>query len=106
MVGSTQPSDAKTWHTFATPLDPKLKRFSIALRAAIPRTPAPLSIRLQRVLHYVEVGQPELSDSTTVYDYLSRTNYAVIDGERSLSEASDLVGDACGEPLYDSAALR
>ena len=97
-------SKAANWRAFASQLHPKLQVFAAALYATIPRTPRPVAVRLTTVLRDVDIGLRELPGSTDLYQYLSATNFAVLHGQQALSEASDLVGDACGAPLYSGPA--
>lgn len=94
------------WDDFAAQLEPKLEQFAIALHVAIPEAPDRVAVRLKNVLREVEIGRRELPNSANVFEYLTRTDNAVLDGEQSLSDASDLVGGACGPPLYDATAIR
>jgi hypothetical protein len=94
-------ADAAAWDAFVAQLGPELQLFADALRAAIPHVPAPLGERLQRVLRHVERGQRELPTSTDLNQYLAATGAAVFMGEQALAEASQLLGTACGPPLYE-----
>jgi hypothetical protein len=89
-------SDRKRWRRFAVQVGPKLAAFDLALRAAIPNTPRPVATRLRRNLRQVEIGRARLTVSRDGWDYFDRTHWAVITGYENLSDASDLVGHACG----------
>jgi hypothetical protein len=88
------------WQTFAAQLGPELDTFARALRAAIPVTPPVVASRLRTVLHEVEIGLRQLPASTDLSRYLDATHFALFEGVDALADASDLVGGACGAPIY------
>lgn len=91
--------DERQWSAFRTQLAPKLDRLVLALDGAIPVSPPPIAARFERIRREVLIGQRELPRSTDLFRYLTATDDAVLKGERSLREASDLVGNACGAAL-------
>jgi hypothetical protein len=96
-------ADNQHWRQFAEELGPKLQLFDAALVAAIATSPPPVALRLEEVLNQVRVGQQQLAASTDLMQYLAATEFAVLDGEAALADASDLVGGACGERIYSDA---
>jgi hypothetical protein len=92
-------NDAAGWQTFASQLGPRLARFDVALRAAIPNVPAPVAAELRDVIQQVDIGRRQLPHAKSSAAYTSLTNNAVFIGYEALGEASDLVGNACGFTL-------
>jgi hypothetical protein len=92
-------SDPKAWNGQAASLGRTLEAFELALRGAVPHVPAQIATNLQEVQVYVAVGRTELSRARRGIDYSARTFGTVTSGYRSLSDASDLTGNACGFTL-------
>ena len=85
------------WNHFAAELTAPLAALDIALAAAVPHVPDPLARDLVAVRQDVQVGRAELSASTSVSDYLARSQ--VLSGYGTLEHASALVANACGFTL-------
>jgi hypothetical protein len=81
-------------------LDALLAPLDHAVRVAVPRAPARLRLELSGLAQQVEIGRALIAykqaGSIPFFD-------SVMAGVKSLSNASDLVGRACGLPLYDDA---
>lgn len=86
----------KTWRPFARQLAPKLANLELALAVSIPHVPKPVAADFRTTLQSVTTGRPPLLISKTADDYSNRTGFGVLNGYLALSDASDLVGDACG----------
>ncbi|HEV8235348.1 MAG TPA: hypothetical protein VGP84_12160, partial [Gemmatimonadaceae bacterium] len=86
----------KRWSHFAKQLAPKLARFEVALRVAIPHVPRPVRGDLRIALGQVRIGRVPLAASRDFDDYTAKTHWAVLDGPSAMMEASGLVGHACG----------
>ncbi|TML19345.1 MAG: hypothetical protein E6G39_01745 [Actinobacteria bacterium] len=85
------------WKHFAGELSAPLAALDVALAAAVPHVPDPVARDLVAVQHDVHVGRAELLTSTSVNDYLARSQ--VLSGYGTLGHASALVGSACGFTL-------
>jgi hypothetical protein len=97
--------DPKPWRPFASQLRPKLANLELALRITIPHVPAPVAKNLRVTLTEVRIGRSKLDQSVSALDYMNRTDEAVFTGYTSLSDASDLVGHACGVTLAPTVTL-
>ena len=86
----------ETWRPFARQLAPKLANLELALTVSIPHVPKPVAVDFRKTLQSVNAGRPPLLISKTADDYNNRTSLSVFDGYLALSDASTLVGDACG----------
>jgi hypothetical protein len=85
------------WNHFAAELSAPLAALDLALAAAVPHVPDPVARDLVAVRQDVQVGRAELSASTSVSDYLARSQ--VLAGYGTLEHASALVANACGFTL-------
>jgi hypothetical protein len=111
--GVISDDDPKRWHDFAAQVSPKLRQLDVTLRDAVPRVPAPVAEKLQEVLRQVDIGRVELPRARTWSEYSDSTGGAVEGGYFALSDASVLVGRACGftlappiEVAFPSTTLR
>ena len=91
--------DVKSWRAFAKRTAPTLAALDHSLRLAIPHVPKPVATQLRWTLLNVVKGRPALLGSESYIDYLHQSEDAVTGGYAALSEASDLVGNACGFTL-------
>jgi len=92
----TQLDNPKVWPLYVALLRTKFSEFDRAITAAVPHVPAPIGARLQEVRDQVAIGLDQLPKATTANGYASQTASAVFSGYASLSEASELTGNACG----------
>jgi hypothetical protein len=95
----------KAWRAFATRTAPTLVALQTSLFFAIPHVPRPVALKLQGALQQVVIGRPPLLKSTSVFDYLDKSNSALLTGYNDLVDASELVGMACGFTLAPSGSL-
>jgi hypothetical protein len=86
----------KQWRPFAVQLAPKLGVLETALLVASVHVPRPVAADFTDALHQVVIGRPPLAASSDVDAYLAATNSAVMQGWSDLSNASGLIGNACG----------
>lgn len=92
-------SDGKSWRAFAEQTAPALAALQRSLELAIPHVPRPVAVQLRLTLHQVVIGRPALVTSRSSADYLDKTNGAQLIGFSALTDASSLVGNACGLTL-------
>jgi hypothetical protein len=97
--------DGKRWSASAMLLSLKLQRFDLALRSAAPHVPTPIAARLEAVNRQVDIGVSQLPLARTGSDWSARTADAVFSGYSSLSDASDLTGNACGFTVAPSSEV-
>jgi len=86
----------------------RLLEFDFALQRAMPHVPVAVRRQLHETLVQVRAGERELRRAKSVSAYGIATFDAVDAGNRSLGNASDLVGHACGfrlEPRLDFGRL-
>ncbi len=88
---------APDWNRFAKELAAPLANLDAALGATVPHVPAAVALDLRNVRRDVELGRVQLFASTSVSDYMTRSD--VVDGFGALGHASALVADACGPTL-------
>ena len=88
-------SNAKQWRPFARQLEPKLAILESSLVASIPHVPRPVAWDFEDTAHQIVIGRSPSAFATT-WDYIGRTNNAVIAGWGDLNHASDLIGNGCG----------
>ena len=92
-------TDPRAWGTEAAQHSQQLAALELALVAAIPYVPARVASELQQVSANVAAGRREVAAARSATDYVSRSSGQVFDGTTALSNASDLVGNACGFEL-------
>jgi hypothetical protein len=102
------------WHEIggslgSRPFLPELELRLVALQqsaaSAAPRLPAPIATRLRAMSLYIQAGRPELARARTATDLIADAKFELFDGLHTLADASDLVGSACGAPLYSGVAF-
>jgi hypothetical protein len=95
-------SDANTWRASQFVLAGKLGTFDLALQSAAAHSPGPIAANLLYVHRQVGIGLTQLRLAQTGSDWGGRTSGAIMNGYRSLGEASDLTGGACGFTVVPS----
>ena len=85
------------WTAGRVALTPKLERFELAVVLAEKEVPPRVRTQFEVVAKNVEYGRTQLATSTDAWAYVSNSGF--FDGWNALSDASDLVGNACGAPL-------
>ncbi len=100
-------ADLTNWwneHLFPRPeqLVPKLDALDVVLKNAQPHVPTRIAKEFDVILLETRVGRDELARTPNVLvpDVNERYMDAFWAGVRALENASDLIGDACGDTLY------
>jgi hypothetical protein len=93
---------------FRRRLRSQLQAFELELTAAEPHVPAPIAQRFRVVRWHIAAARDDLARADGPVDALvpgPDGTSPVLDGTHALAEASDLVGTACGAPLYTGVAF-
>jgi hypothetical protein len=96
------------WPSFRAQLASELPKLESSLRRAESHVPARIVSKFEIVVADVHLGRAELPRASSIGDVLTLTGQAkspVIEGANALSDASDLVGNACGYRLAPANAL-
>ena len=104
LVGGAPPSGTQldnpnAWPLYVPMLGTRFSDFDHTIEKAVPHVPAQIGTRLQDVHEQLQIGLAQLPKATTANDYATHTAGAVFDGYASLTNASDLTGNACGFTL-------
>jgi hypothetical protein len=110
MVGGAPPTgnrldDPSAWPLYKTLLNGRLTDFDRAMQSAVPHVPAQIGAKLQEARAQVKIGLDELPNVPTAQEYAFHTMSAVVSGYASLSQASELTGNACGFTLAPDSSV-
>jgi hypothetical protein len=97
-----QGEDGAQWPGVRARIVSKLPEFERLVEAAQPHVPVRIRTEFETVVSKVEVGRVTLPATNSWGEALSGELFAGLD---ALANASDLVGTACGEPLYTGFAF-
>jgi hypothetical protein len=85
---------------FRDELELRLTALQADAHAAEAHVPAPLAEKLRAMEWDIAVGRNELPHAGGPNPLLSDPQFHLFDGLNALADASDLVGSACGAPVY------
>ena len=85
---------------FHDELELRLIALQAGAHAAEAHVPAPITEKLRAMQWDIAVGRNELPHGDGPSSLLSDPQFPLFDGLNALADASDLVGTACGAPVY------
>jgi hypothetical protein len=87
-----------TWRAHKARLRPELGVLEVRAKLAEPNVPTVIRTRLDLLAAELDRGRGDLPRASDMMVYITTASFAR--GMRALEEVSNLVGSACGAPLY------